>query len=116
MSLNAKWAAGRSPTEAKVFTAADAVKLINDRQGEYQPDYLKEAGITLLEFLFPEQADRGMIAPIPSAKSVGRRLKKHCGEPVMTTVDSVNQAITLMAVPKAEGDPHAATTFWLRLS
>jgi hypothetical protein len=116
MSLNAKWAAGRNPTEAKVFTAADAVKLINDRQGEYQPDYLKEAGITLLEFLFPEQADRGMIAPIPSAKSVGRRLKKHCGEPVMTTVDSVNQAITLMAVAKAEGDPHAATTFWLRLS
>ena len=115
MSLNTKWPAGKRIHEAKAFTAADVVRLINDRQGEYQPDFLKEAGITLLEFLFPEQTDRAS-ALSPSAKSVGWRLKKHCGEPVLTNLDSVKQAITLLPVPKPEGNPHAVTAFWLRLS
>jgi hypothetical protein len=115
MALSTKWPAVSVAKETAGFQATDVARWINDRESSFMPDWGKEGGIVLRDFLFPEQTDKSGTF-IVSAKSVGRRLKKHCGEPVFTIVDGLPRSITLLNKPKPEYDPNAAAVFWMRLS
>lgn len=57
--------------------SADIARMIND-QGEYRADAQRERAATLREFLFPTLPPNQTV----TAKSVGKRLKRHVGEPV----------------------------------
>jgi hypothetical protein len=107
-----KWAAVERAETTEGFFAAEVAKRINDCQSEYTQEENKEAGITLRDYLFPELVDKPVTTV--SSKSVGRRLMKHCGEPVGTVVDGMQRSVTLMA--KAKADPGHPTIFWVRLS
>jgi hypothetical protein len=86
----------------KAFLAADLARLINDRS-EFSID--KERATTLREFLFPELASK-TDQPV-TAKAVGKRLKRHIGEPLK----SGTQTLCLKALPKAPGYPDAASSY-----
>ena len=113
-ALQVKWPGVREIESARQFTAADVAKMINE-QDQFVHKEIKDAGIVLREFLFSELTDKAAQA-IVSSKSVGKRLKKHCGDPVRTVINGVNQSVTLKDKPKDEWNPNAATTFWIRIS
>jgi hypothetical protein len=70
-ALEAKWPGQQT------FLAADLAKMLND-QSDFRGDAEKERAATLREFLFPT-APQGQTI---TAKSAGKRLKRHYGEPV----------------------------------
>jgi hypothetical protein len=59
------------------FKAADLAKLIND-QSEYRSSVQIERSATVREFLFSERPQNQDV----TAKAVGKRLKRHIGDPV----------------------------------
>jgi hypothetical protein len=114
IALHRSWNGGGTEEAAKSFEAADVTRLINNRESPSQPDFLKEDGITLLEFLCKDLVSK-VANPVISAKTIGRRLKKHCGAPIGTTIDGKLCTLILRAKDKPVNDPHAATVFWLRI-
>jgi len=66
-----------APKKAGPFQAADLARRLND-QSEYRIDAEKERVATLREFLFPTAPPNQTV----TAKAVGKRLKRHIGEPV----------------------------------
>jgi hypothetical protein len=59
------------------FLAADVARMVNDRS-DFTLDDERQRCETLREFLFPNLQPN----PIVTAKAVGKRLKRHVGEPV----------------------------------
>ena len=70
-------AAGGAPKKGRPIPAADLARVLND-QSEYRIDAEKEQVATLREFLFPTTPPNQTV----TAKAVGKRLKRHIGEPV----------------------------------
>ncbi len=68
---------GGAPNKGGPFHAAALARVLND-QSEYRIDAEKERVATLREFLFPTAPPNQTV----TAKAVGKRLKRHVGEPV----------------------------------
>jgi hypothetical protein len=85
--LDVKWPNGA------IFQAADVAKLINST-GESSSGADRECGMILREFLFP----RAPASQTITAKAVGKRLRRHVGEPVAKD----NKTFILTDFP----DPH----------
>jgi hypothetical protein len=101
IALSTKWPGGAD------FQAADVARMINDRS-DFSID--KERGAALRQFLFPELEHKADQTVTP--KSVGKRLKKHVGEPVKVGT----QTLCLKEQPKPPGKPDAAGTYIVRIS
>jgi hypothetical protein len=96
-ALDGKW-----PNSEK-FQAADVARMLNDRS-EYQIDADKERAAVLREFLFSKVAPNQDV----SAKSAGKALKRHVGEPVRSGIRTL--------ILKDGQDPHTkTTTFYLQV-
>ena len=66
-----------APRKAGAFQAADLARMVND-QSEYRLDEERQRAATVREFLFPTTPPGQTV----TAKAVGKRLKRHIGEPV----------------------------------
>jgi hypothetical protein len=77
-ALADKW-----PNNAKSL-AADVARLVNDHS-EFASEGERQRGTVLREFLFPTAAPNQIV----TAKSVGKRLKRHVGEPVQRGHDTL---------------------------
>ena len=76
-ALHEKWPGGETAEAAMQFPAAAVAKLVND-QSDYRTDAECQRSATVREFLFPAAPP----AQTVTAKAVGKRLKRHVGEPV----------------------------------
>ena len=81
--------------------------MINDRS-DFSID--KERGAALRQFLFPDLENK--FDQAVTAKSVGKRLKKHVGEPV----NAGTKTLCLKKQPDPPGKPDAAATYIVRVS
>lgn len=72
-----EWPQDNAPKKRGPFQASDLAKVIND-QSEYRTDAERDRSAILREFLF-STTPAGQIV---TAKAVGKRLKRHVGEPV----------------------------------
>ena len=86
--MAAKW------PSAMVTKSPDLAKLINEHQAQWVPEDDRELGTTLREFLYPTLPPGQSV----SAKSVGRMLSKHLGNPVRIGKQTL--------VLKTDRDPH----------
>lgn len=93
--------------EGKTFQAADIARVINDRS-EFSLN--KERGATLREFLFPDFTTKA--EQTVTAKSVGKRLKRHVGEPLKHCAHTY----CLREQPKPPGKPDVAVSYFVRMS
>ena len=83
------------------FQASDLARVLND-PSELRIDVARERAATLREFLFQELPAHQTL----TAKAVGKRLKRHQGEPVK----GGGRTMCL----KSAQDPHSKTTnFWV---
>ena len=92
------------PSE-RTFAAADLAKVLND-QSAYQGDTEKERAATLREFLFPSLPQGQTI----TAKSAGKRLKRHYGEPVRVG----DRTLVLKDWRDPHGGPNGAFSFYVQ--
>jgi hypothetical protein len=92
------------PSE-RTFVAADLAKVLND-QSAYQGDSEKERAATLREFLFPTLPQGQTI----TAKSAGKRLKRHQGEPVKVN----DRTLVLKNWRDPSGGPSGALSFYVQ--
>ena len=99
--LHARW--------PNTFQAADIAYVINDR-GAFTSEPDKESAATLRDFLFPE-LDKKPDQTV-SARSVGKRLQKHLGEPVRTGTET----LCLKTVPKPPGTGDVALRYIVRVA
>ena len=77
VALDGEWPGAEKDEDATKFQAADLALKVND-QSEYTPDAERERNVTVREFLFPTTPPGQVV----TAKAVGKRLKRHIGEPV----------------------------------
>ena len=77
VALDGEWPGGNRVEDATMFQAADVARKVND-QSEFTPDAERQRNATVREFLFPTTPPGHTV----TAKSVGKRLRRHVGEPV----------------------------------
>ena len=93
--------------DAAKFQAADVTRKVNN-QSEYTPDAERQRNVTVREFLFPS-APTGHIV---TTKAVGKRLKRHVGEPVTQG----GRTLILKEWRDPNGGPNAALTYYVQTS
>jgi hypothetical protein len=97
-ALDRQWPHGKS------FQASDLAKMLNDTSA-YQGDTEKERAATLREFLFPALPQGQTV----TAKAVGKRLKKHVGEPVRAG----DRTLTLKEWRDPHGGPNGTLSYFV---
>jgi hypothetical protein len=98
-ALTAKW------PKSATFLASDVAHLLND-QSEYRIDVDKERAAVLREFLFVKMPPNQDV----SAKSVGKALKSHIGEPVKAG----NQTLILKRWSDPNTGPKGALRYYVQ--
>ena len=98
-AIAAEWTSG--PPKS-----ADIARMIND-QGEYRADAQRERAATLREFLFPTLPPNQTV----TAKSVGKRLKRHVGEPVKRG----DNTLCLKEWREPNGGPNGPLSFYVHV-
>ena len=101
VALSEKW-----PNSAN-FAAADIATMVNDRS-EFVTDAERQRSQILRELLFPN-APPTLVA---TAKAVGRRIKRHLGEPVIRD----GRTLILKEWRPADGGPKGALAYFVQAS
>jgi len=91
-----------APKKTGAFQAADVARIVND-QSDYRLEDERQCSATVREFLFPT-APPGQTV---TAKSVGKRLKRHIGEPVRQG----DRTLILKEWRELKGGPNAALSY-----
>ena len=107
VALDEEWRGAPRDKEATKFQAADVTRKVNN-QSEYIPDAERQRNVTIREFLFPDIP----LGQIVTAKAVGKRLKRHVGEPVT----HCNRTLILKEWRDTSGGPNAALSYYLQTS
>lgn len=90
---------------ASRFLAADVAGMVNDRS-EFTTDVERRRCETLRDFLYPNATH----SQIVTAKSVGKRLRHHVGEPVKRGDDT----LVLRACSDPGNSAHGSLTYFIQ--
>jgi hypothetical protein len=101
VALDEKWPNGRE------FSAADVARMAND-QSAYTSDAECQRNVTVREFLFPNTPQGQTV----TAKAVGKRLKRHLGEPVKRG----DHTLILKERRDPHGGPKGAISYFVQAS
>jgi hypothetical protein len=101
IALDENWPNG------KEFSAADVARMAND-QSAYTSDADRQRDVTVREFLFPSTPHGQTV----TAKAVGKRLKRHLGEPVQRG----DHTLILKERRDPHGGPKGAISYFVQAS
>jgi hypothetical protein len=105
VALDGEWPGGNRGEEATKFQAADVTRKVNN-QSEYTIDAERQRNVTVREFLFPNTPPGQTV----TAKAVGKRLKRHIGEPVMQG----GRTLILKEWRDPRGGPNATLSYYVQ--